>query len=303
MNDFWNSFSRKWTDEQYNPTLWTPRLAANALLPAHIAFTNEKSERYRNKMSAHLQTISFGEDEFSGSIDVFRPQNVKEDAPIIVYIHGGWWQSFSKQQFSSLAEPFNKPGLAVYMPGYRMAQDWENEIPMESILKQMEYAVAAILNEAVKRGSPAVYLIGHSAGGQLVTMLNNTDWNKFKLPSPAQQKLKGIFSLAGLFDIRPLVNSFINDEIKMSITSAEKVSPQLTPLSSKDHLVPVYLTLPEFDTPEFFRQTKEYQNKLLKTGQPCHFKVINNRDHLDLIEKLIEDNDELLNYLLEHMDI
>ena len=303
MTEYWNAFTREQTDEQYNPTLWTRRLPTDDLLPAHIAFTRDNSDRYRNTMGDQLQAIHFGEDEFAGTIDMFRPDNVQNDAPIVVYIHGGWWQWFSKEQFSYLAEPFNRHGFAVYMPGYRLAQDWKNATPMESIVKQMEYATAAVLKEAVERGSPAVYLMGHSAGGQIVTLLRHTDWHKiFNLPDAAQQKLKAIFSLAGLFDIRPLVNSFINDGINMSQGSAEAVSPQLMPSSTIDNCCPVHLALPEFDTPEFFRQTKEYQNKLLKSEQPCHLKVLNNRDHLDLIEKLIEDNDELLQYLLNHMD-
>ena len=302
MAEFWHAFTREQIDEQYNPTLWTQRLPTDDLLPAHIAFTSDKSDRYRNTMGNQLQTIHFGEHEFVGTMDIFRPENVKNNAPIVVYIHGGWWQWFSKEQFSYIAEPFNKHDFAVYMPGYRLAQNWENKTPMESIVKQMEYATAAVLKEAVERGSPAVYLVGHSAGGQLVTKLRNTDWQKtFHLPDVMQQKLKAVFSLAGLFDIRPLVNSFINDGINMSVESAERVSPQFMP-SSVDHDCPVHLVLPEFDTPEFFRQTKEYQNTLLKSEQPCHLKVIENRDHLDLIENLIEDNDELLQYLLKHMD-
>ena len=304
MNEFWQAFTREKTDEQYNPTLWTQRLPTEDLLPTHIALTGEKSTRYRNKMGDHLRTISFGENEFAGTMDVFRSDNVKENAPIVVYIHGGWWQWFSKEQFSYLAEPFNKHGFAVYMPGYRLAQDWENDMPMESIVKQMEYATAAVLKEAVERGSPAVYLMGHSAGGQLVTMLRNTDWHKtYHLPNGTQHKLKGIFSLAGLFDLRPLVHSFINDSIHMSLESAGRVSPQLIPSSSAAGFCPVHLILPEFDTPEFFRQTREYQHVLLQTGHPCQLKVIENRDHLDLIEKLIKDHDELLHYVLKQMDV
>ncbi len=302
MSELWNCFTREQTDAQYNPTLWTPRMAPDDLLPAHIAFTTERSASYRRKMGDHLQTIEFGKDQYSGAMDVFRPDGVAEDAPIVVYVHGGWWQWFSKDQFSFLAEPFNKRGFAVYMPGYRMAQDWDNETPMESILEQMEQAVAAVLEDAAERGSPAVYLVGHSAGGHLVTLLRETDWSKFGLTDAARGKLKGVFSLAGLFDVRPLVDSFINDEIKMTMASAEAVSPQLKASATREALCPLHLVVPEFDTPEFFRQTKEYQDKLLKAGQNCHFDLANKRDHLDIIERLVEDDDEVLGFLLERMN-
>ncbi|WDE02252.1 alpha/beta hydrolase [Thalassomonas actiniarum] len=298
MNEFWHAFSREKNDQQYNPTLWTKRLPTEELLPAHIAFTQEKSESYRAK---GVETLAFGEAEFAGSIDVFRPDTLPENAPIVVYIHGGWWQWFSKEQFSYLAQPFNHQGFAVYMPGYRMAPDWENNTPMESIVRQMQYALAAILKVAEKSAAPTLYLVGHSAGGQLVTMLQHTNWQQFNVSESAVQKLKGIFSLAGLFDIRPLVDSFVNDEIKMSSSSAAAVSPQL--LAPAAHNCPVHLLLPELDTPEFFRQTKEYQQKLLAEGRNCYLKLAQSRDHLDIIEKLAEDNDEIMNYLLTNMKV
>lgn len=300
MNELWNFFSRKQTDHQYNPTLWTRRLPTDDLLPKHIDFTITNSNSYREKMGNNLQTIPFGKEEFSGEIDVFRPENISQDAPIVIYIHGGWWQWFSKEQFSFLAEPFNKKGMAVYMPGYRMAQNWGNNKPMESIVCQMEKAVATILQEAYNNNSKAVYLVGHSAGGHLVTMLHKTDWSKYNLPDGVHKKIKAVFSLAGLFDIRFLLDSFINDEIKMSLESAKTVSPQLLG-STKTTLCPIHLILPEFDTAEFFRQTKEYQNKLLEEKQTCYLHVAHNKDHLTIIENLINDHDDLLDYIFKHM--
>ncbi|MFC5046529.1 alpha/beta hydrolase [Aquimarina hainanensis] len=300
MKELWNFFSREQTDHQYNPTLWTRRLPTDDLLPNHIDITTKNSNAYRKKMGNHLQTIPFGNDEYLGEMDVFRPENVSENAPIVVYIHGGWWQWFSKEQFSFLAEPFNKKGMAVYMPGYRMAQDWSNDKPMESIVRQMEAAVATILQEAYDKNSQAVYLVGHSAGGHLVTMLHKTDWSKYNLPDEASNKIKSIFSLAGLFDIRFLLDSYVNDEIKMSLESAKTVSPQLLD-NTKTALCPIHLILPEFDTAEFFRQTKEYQDKLLEEKQKCHLYVIQNRDHLTIIENMIQEKDELFGYILKHM--
>lgn len=302
MSEFWTAFTREQTDEQYNPTLWTPRQTTNDLLASHVEITSGKSDKYRTKMHAQMETIKFGEGEFAGSMDVFRPTGATKEAPVIVYIHGGWWQWFAKEQFSFLAEPFNSRGMTVYMPAYRMAQDWNNGSPMESIQTQMEYAVAAILNQAAKQGSSAVYLVGHSAGGHLVTLLREADWNAYGVPIDAQKKLKGVFSLAGLFDIRPLVNSFVNDEIKMSPASAAKVSPYLKEISDETRRCPLHLIVPEYDTPEFFRQTKEHQAKLLRAGQPCHFHLANNRDHLDIIENLVNEDDEVFAYVIRQIE-
>ncbi|MFA0813833.1 alpha/beta hydrolase [Microbulbifer epialgicus] len=302
MHEAWAAFTWEKTDEQYNPTLWTRRLPTEELLPAHVEITSGRSDTYRRKVSDGLQTVCFGKGDFVGSMDIFRPANVADNAPILVYIHGGWWQWFSKEQFSYLAEPFNKKGIAVYMPGYRMAQEWDSESPMESIVTQLQWAMVSVFKEAEKKGASKVYLMGHSAGGHLVAVLHQIDWRKFEVSNVTIKKLKGVFSLAGLFDIRPLVNSFVNDTIQFSMASAAKVSPQLLTVSERHSPCPLHLIVPEFDTPEFFRQTKEYQEKLLKADWPCHFILANNRDHLDLIERLSNDNDEVLEYILLNMN-
>lgn len=302
LNSVAQCFTRELADEQYNPTLWTPRLPTEELLPKHIEFTNQNSERYRATVSGGLSQRTFGEGEFSGTIDIYRTQGVAQDAPVVVYIHGGWWQWFSKEQFGFIAEPFNQHGFAVYMPGYRMAQDWSNDAPMESILKQMQLAVAEILNLAVENRAPAVYLVGHSAGGHLVSMLHKTDWSEFSVTQEAQQKLKDVFSIAGLFDIRPLVNSFVNDSINMSSLAAEKVSPLLSGFPSNQTLSHLHLIVPEFDTPEFFRQTKEYHAKVIDNQQECSIFLASRCDHLDVIENLLDENNDVLAYLLKHMN-
>ncbi len=293
-------FTRAEADEQFNPILWTRRMPTDDLLPKHAELTTTRSEAYRARLAEQLQIRTFGADDLAGTMDVYRPEGLAEDASIVVYIHGGWWQWFSREQFGFLAEPFNTRGFAVVMPGYRMAQDWQSGMPMQSIVRQMELALAAVLEEAVIRGAPSVYVIGHSAGGHLAAMLHRTDWSALGVPEAARSKLRAVFSLAGLFDLRPLVDSYVNDEIKMTIADAERVSPHVLPAPATA-TCPLHLVLPEYDTPEFFRQTKAYQEKLLRAGHVCHLHVVDERDHLDLIERMTEDGDPLLTTILSQM--
>lgn len=298
-------FNREFSDAQYNPTLWTPRLATDELLPAHIKYTQTASDHYRNQINAGMSQRQFGQGHYAGEMDVFRPAQLNDDAPMVIYVHGGWWQWFNKEQFSFLAEPFNQHHCAVYMPGYRLAQDWpthsdasESSIGIAAIIEQMRWAVAELLIEAEQRQSKGVYLLGHSAGGHLISLLRETHWSDYRV-SPAQAGyLKAAISLAGLFDLAPLVNSFVNDEIGMSINNAKALSPiNLTPNPEAQNC-PLHLVVPEHDSPEFFRQAKEYQYKLIKAGHSCHLSIGNNRDHLDIIERLNQPNDDQFQALL-----
>ena len=70
QNSVAQCFTREMADEQYNPTLWTPRLPIEELLPKHIEFTNQNSYRYRATVPDRLSQRIFGEGEFSGAIDL-----------------------------------------------------------------------------------------------------------------------------------------------------------------------------------------------------------------------------------------
>ena len=293
-------FTREQADEQYNPILWTRRLSSDELLPAHEQFVSERSAAYRDHIGSGRTVLPFGEGELAGEMDVYRPEGLPTDAPIVFYIHGGWWQWFSKELFGFLARSFNDQGYAVVLPGYRMAQDWQNGAPMESIAAQMECALKVVLEQAEASGARAVHVIGHSAGGHLAALLHRTDWTALGLSEVAQSKLTSVVSLAGVFDLRPLVDTYVNDGIGMTMEAAERVSPQRLPAPVPDRC-PLHLVLPEYDTSEFFRQTKDYQEKLLRAGAECHLHVAAARDHLDMIERLADPGDELLGYLLRSL--
>ncbi|WP_299007159.1 alpha/beta hydrolase [uncultured Shewanella sp.] len=291
-------------DYQLNPTLWTPRITPNECIPAHITFCESHSKAYKESLKDNeLYSIPYSYRGMKENIDVFRPNHIPNNATIIVYIHGGWWQWFSKDMFSYIAKPFNHAGAAVYIPAYTLAQNWTNDDPMGSIAKQLEYAMLEIFKEAEKKGAKKIVLVGHSAGGQLVSLLRNIDWqSQYGVSKAVVNLLSSAFSLAGLFDLTELVNSYINDEIGMTQEQAQSVSPLLHSKASDDRdLPPLYLVLPEYDTAEFFRQTKEYQQRLIKQNEQCRMKVLDGKDHVSMIESLIDTNDELFQYILKRL--
>ena len=292
----WKQFSREILDEKHNPTLCTPRLTPEALLPAHESFITNHSQDYRQAMSKAERFHSFqtGTDQYQTEVDVFHSKQGMKGQPVVVYIHGGWWQWFSKSHYSFVAKPWNDAGMTVYIPAYRLAQDWENTgNPIGEIVTQLKFAIAEILRQADQSESGPVYIMGHSAGGSMAAMMSFVDWQaEFGLTQQQIKRMKGVFPLSGLYDLRPLVGSFVNDAIQMSEEDAEKTSAfyWLEQFSMQKEPLPIYLALPEYDPQEFYRHAREFQLQLHARNAHCDLIFIPKSDHLDMVEQFIDPN-------------
>lgn len=299
--NFWENLDRTELDMHYNPTLWTPRLTPESLLPAHEKLVTTSSQNLQNTLQQNnrFETINTGNGLYKSKVDVCKPSDDTDQKTALVYIHGGWWQWFSKDHFTFVAKPFIDNGITVYIPSYKMAQDWENEPnPIQAIFQQVKVFIAQLLKDTEKNQINKIFISGHSAGGHLASMMALVDWEKeFALSENQIERLKGIISLSGLYDLRPLVNSFVNDAIKITEKQAEEVSPYYL-LNIREKIAtpvtPTYLVLPEYDPQEFYRQTREYQALLHKKGHHCNLIFVPKADHLDLIEDFLRGEEYLL---------
>lgn len=303
--NFWKELPREELDKHYNPTLWTPRLTPDSLLPKHQEFTTRASNDHKNSLIERnlFESIQVGDGNYKSEIDICKPDQTIDQKTALIYIHGGWWQWFSKEQFTFVAKPFTDKGITVYLPGYTMAQDWNNASnPIQEIFTQVKLAIVQLLKDTDRNNIDKVFITGHSAGGHLAAMMALVDWKKeFDLTKNQVQRLKGVISLSGLFDVRPLVDTFVNDAIKIDNEEAEKVSPYylLNELSKDFKPLPTFLALPEYDPQEFYRQTREYQSLMHNKGHHCDLFFIPKTDHLDIIENFYSENYVLTDYIID----
>jgi arylformamidase len=186
-------------------------------------------------------------------IDLFPA--ARPNAPIMSFIHGGFWRSRDKAEFTFIAEPFVAEGITVALVEYDLAP----AVTVETIVKQMLAAHSWLYRHAGQYGADPsrLHVVGHSAGGHLAAMMAAADWADYTpdgrpLHLPANL-VKGAYALSGVFDLEPLLQVSLNSEIRLDEESVKRTSP----IHYKPRRpVPIRTAVGALESDEFKRQSK-----------------------------------------------
>ncbi|XP_042658708.1 kynurenine formamidase isoform X2 [Tyto alba] len=191
----WRDMPAEALEHQYSPSRWSPRLGTDTVIQAHIAATAAGTRRARAAAQTSLH-VPYGDGD-GEKLDVYFPADPSGTFPVLVYIHGGYWQCL--------------------------------------------------------RG---LYLCGHSAGAHLAAMVLSTDWTEFGVVPD----IKGAVLVSGIYDLEPILHTYVNDALNMSREVAQRNSPMLrvAPAAPAAAACEVLVAVAQHDSPEFRRQSQEY---------------------------------------------
>jgi arylformamidase len=173
----------------------------------------------------------------------------REGGPLLVFIHGGYWRSMSKSDFSWVAPPFVARGVNVAMIDYDLAP----AVSMETIVLQVLRAIEWLWRGSERYGYDAsrIFVGGHSAGGHLTAMAMCAIWPAWDPDLPADL-IKGGVAISGLYDLEPIRRaSFLNKDLKLSEHGAMKLSPVWMPPAGN---APLVTCVGGLESSEFTRQ-------------------------------------------------
>jgi arylformamidase len=218
------------------------------LVPDHakyLARWAEDSEIARSRMTSHLD-LRYG-DMPGETLDLFPAR--KGDGSCLMFIHGGYWRSLDKRDFSWLAPALVDGGISLAVVNYDLCP----KVSMEEIVRQMLRASRWLWLHAEDYGmdQDRLYVAGHSAGGHLTAMLMCALWPIFDARLP-KDVWKGGLSISGLHDLRPIVQvGWLNADLKLDDTSAAALSPAFMPPATR---APVMTCVGGRESSEFLRQ-------------------------------------------------
>lgn len=67
-------------------------------------------------------------DAYRQALDIYRPENAPDSAPVVVYFYGGSWKSGSRGNYRFMVEALAHSGFVVAIPDYRLYPDVRSPI-------------------------------------------------------------------------------------------------------------------------------------------------------------------------------
>jgi arylformamidase len=197
-------------------------------------------------------------------------ETARSGAPLLVYIHGGYWRQRSKDEFAWMAPAFTAQGINFATISYPLAP----EARISQIVDSCRRALLHLHKNADALGFDAsrMHISGHSAGGHLVAMMMATDFTQLDGPLDL---IKSTTAISGLYDLTPLRLVKVNEDLKISAEEVETMSPLTLPPIAK---CPLTVTVGGSEGEEFLRNAAELAEawaargvKVTRVPAPAYF--------------------------------
>lgn len=252
----WADMDKAALDRAYNNSLAVPE--SKALFASWI----EMGQAVRKRHPAQLD-LAYGP-RTRNRLDYF---DAGRGSPVLAFIHGGFWQMRSKDDFAFLVEPFLTAGVSVAMIGYPLAP----EATIDEIVADARGAMRWLAGHLEELGGRPERLLvsGWSSGGHLAVMASDA--------VPAV----GALAISGLYELEPLVGSYVNDKLHMDVDAARRNSPLLALPGGR---LPVALFAGGAELSEMRRQTADYARARRAAGQPTQYVEIEGANHYTILD-------------------
>jgi arylformamidase len=226
------------------------------------------------------EAVAYAEQK-AARLDLFLPPDVSE-APLLVYMHGGFWQQLGREDSSFAAPGTTEHGGAFAALGYTLAP----KATLGEIVDEMRTALAWLYRNGPDYGIDRTRIVvsGSSAGAHLAAMLLLTDWVAFDLP---EQIIAGAVLVSGVYDLSAVARSYVNQPLGLSREDNQILSPRR---QVPRHTCPVRLVYSANEPDEFKRESRCYAEVLRHHGQRTVVREIAQRQHFDVILDLSDAN-------------
>jgi arylformamidase len=266
-----------WYDAMYNNRELVPDH------PAYFARWAADSRQARQSAACELD-LRYGRED-GETLDVFPSGH--GDAPILVFIHGGYWRSLDKSDHSFIAPAFTRHGACVVIPNYALCP----AVTIPQITLQIARAVAWTWHNAARFGGDRkrIVVAGHSAGGQLAAMMLACLWQQLDAALP-RDAVRSALAISGLHDLDPIMRTpFLQPSLRLTPEQVAQASPARLPAPKQGTL---YTVAGGDESAEYHRQNRLIQEAWGPRRVPV-CELLPGRNHFSALDALVEPSHRL----------
>jgi arylformamidase len=194
----------------------------------------------------------------------------RDQAPTLVFIHGGYWQNRAKEVFSMFAEGPMAHGINVALIGYTLAPDATLDEIVAEIHAGIDYLAAQL--PALGAASGGIVVSGWSAGGHLTSMA---------LSNP---NVRAGMAISGIYDLEPIRHSYLNEKLGLDEATSRRNSPMAQAGGAPK---PLSLVAGAAELPLLRRQSADFAGHRAKYGLPVTYEEIPGADHFTILHEML----------------
>uniref|UniRef100_A0A182RG95 Kynurenine formamidase n=1 Tax=Anopheles funestus TaxID=62324 RepID=A0A182RG95_ANOFN len=282
-------------EKQYSPSAWSVRFPTPAeVIDYHVQFVKNETDKNKELFETTLD-VPYGSGD-RDNVDIYG-DNLPVDAPLFVYIHGGYWQQLEKETSAYPAKPLVERGVRVMIVGYELCP----EITLEELVRQIKVAGEFVLNYATENGVKRVSIAGHSAGAHLIASMLDKSFQS--AVGEELNLLKDVYLISGVYNVQELrYTKSVNRDNLLGINDAN--AKRLSPLfASYDHLrssgLKFHVYVAQHDSDVFREMSSKMNDRLKSFGLKSDLNVLPDLDHFDIVENLASIDYTITNAILE----
>lgn len=189
--------------------------------------------------------------------------------PTLVFIHGGYWQTRAKENFTFCAAGPMAHGINVALVGYTLAPD----VTLDQIVDEVRAAIDYLAGELPTLGGDPeqIMVSGWSAGGHLSSMV---------LGHP---RIKAGLLISGVYDLEPIRHSYLNAKLGLDEATSRRNSPVVHPGGVNK---PLIIVAGSGELPLLRKQSADFAAHRALHGLPVVYEEIPGANHFTMLNEL-----------------
>ncbi|MGY4407385.1 alpha/beta hydrolase [Bradyrhizobium sp. USDA 3315] len=225
----------------------------------------QRSAALRQKHAGHLD-LRYGSRE-RNRIDFLK---VRDGAPTLLFIHGGYWQTRAKEVFTIFAEGPMAHGINVALIGYTLAPDATLDDIVAEIHAGIDFLAAQL--PALGAAAEGIVVSGWSAGGHLTSL------------ALSNGHVRAGMAISGIYDLEPIRHSYLNEKLKLDEAASRRNSPMMAEGGTAK---PLSLVVGSAELPLLRKQTADFAGHRARYGLPVTYEEIAGADHFSIMNQML----------------